>query len=88
MQIRIKIKFEIKIKNYPFFLLKIFLLNNFIVFSSCWVQLNTSLAYGQFIPNVILMIVTFTLIEAAGAATYKPLKGKVKLMLYFFSYKL
>ncbi|CAL4061987.1 unnamed protein product, partial [Meganyctiphanes norvegica] len=41
----------------------------------CWLQMDTPLVYGQFIPVIVLVIITFTLIEAAGAAEYKPLKG-------------
>lgn len=37
--------------------------------------MDTPLLYGQFIPVVGFVIMTFTLIEAAGAADYKPLKG-------------
>nr|XP_045582766.1 adhesion G-protein coupled receptor D1-like [Procambarus clarkii] len=41
----------------------------------CWVMMDTGLIYGELIPIVALVIITFTLIEAAGAAEYKPLKG-------------
>ncbi|KAK4300095.1 hypothetical protein Pmani_027686 [Petrolisthes manimaculis] len=41
----------------------------------CWLQMNTPLLYGQLIPIIGLVILTFTLIEAAGAADYKQLKG-------------
>ena len=42
---------------------------------SCWLRVDTSLFYGQIIPIVALVTLTFTLIEAAGSADYKPLKG-------------
>ena len=35
----------------------------------CWLQMNTTLMIGQFVPIVILAILTLTLIEAAGAGT-------------------
>ncbi|XP_042860260.1 adhesion G-protein coupled receptor D1-like [Penaeus japonicus] len=41
----------------------------------CWLRMDTPLLYGQYIPVVGSVIMTFTLIEAAGAADYKPLKG-------------
>ncbi|KAK7081539.1 hypothetical protein SK128_018351 [Halocaridina rubra] len=41
----------------------------------CWLQMDTPLVYGQFVPVIIIIILTFTLIEAAGAADFKPLKG-------------
>ncbi|XP_076034804.1 putative adhesion G protein-coupled receptor E4P [Oratosquilla oratoria] len=41
----------------------------------CWLQMDKPLFYGQMIPVITLVILTFTLIEAAGAAEYKPLKG-------------
>ncbi|XP_071515240.1 putative adhesion G protein-coupled receptor E4P [Panulirus ornatus] len=44
----------------------------------CWLQMNTPLVYGQLIPIVSLVVITFTLIEAAGANEYKPLKGMDK----------
>ncbi|XP_063598335.1 adhesion G-protein coupled receptor D1-like [Penaeus indicus] len=47
----------------------------------CWLRMDTPLLYGQFIPVVGLVIMTFTLIEAAGAAEYKPLKGIDKTQL-------
>ena len=37
----------------------------------CWLQMNTTLMIGQFVPIVILAILTLTLIEAAGAAEYR-----------------
>ena len=33
--------------------------------------MNTTLMIGQFVPIVILAILTLTLIEAAGAAEYR-----------------
>ncbi|XP_045113461.1 adhesion G-protein coupled receptor D1-like [Portunus trituberculatus] len=41
----------------------------------CWLQIDTPLFYAQLIPIVSLVVLTFTLIEAAGSADYKPLKG-------------
>ncbi|KAF2363623.1 GPCR family 2 secretin-like [Trinorchestia longiramus] len=41
----------------------------------CWLQMDTGLLIAQQLPIIVLMIMTFTLIEAAGAAEYKPLKG-------------
>ena len=32
----------------------------------CWLRLDTSLIYGQYIPIVFMTIVTFAIIEAAG----------------------
>jgi len=40
----------------------------------CWLQMDKPLCVGQFIPVIAIMIITFTLIEAAGAAEYIPLK--------------
>ena len=37
----------------------------------CWLQMNTTLMIGQFVPIVILAILTLTLVEAAGAAEYR-----------------
>ena len=37
----------------------------------CWLQMNTTLMIGQYVPIVILAILTLTLIEAAGAAEYR-----------------
>ena len=37
----------------------------------CWLQMNTTLMIGQFVPIVILAVLTLTLIEAAGAAEYR-----------------
>lgn len=47
----------------------------------CWLRMDTPLVYGQFIPILTIIIITFTLIEAAGAANYKPLKGVDKSQL-------
>ena len=44
----------------------------------CWLQMDKPLCVGQYIPIIAIMIVTFTLIEAAGAADYAPLKGNVR----------
>ncbi|XP_068212022.1 adhesion G-protein coupled receptor D1-like [Palaemon carinicauda] len=48
--------------------------NNYGSVYHCWLQMDTPLVYGQFIPVIAIMIITFTLIEAAGAANYKVLK--------------
>ena len=37
----------------------------------CWLQMNTTLMIGQYVPIVVLAILTLTLIEAAGAAEYR-----------------
>ena len=45
----------------------------------CWLQMDKGLMYGQYIPILILVVTTFTLIEAAGAADdYPALKGTNK----------
>ena len=36
----------------------------------CWLQLDTKLVYGQLAPITAIVCITFTLIEAAGAATH------------------
>ena len=41
----------------------------------CWLQVNTPLMFGQIIPIVIIVILTFTVLEAAGAADYRKLPG-------------
>lgn len=41
----------------------------------CWLQLDLGVSLATQVPIYILMIVTFTLIEAAGSAEYKTLKG-------------
>ncbi|TRY76932.1 hypothetical protein TCAL_10625 [Tigriopus californicus] len=41
----------------------------------CWLRMNTGLMMTQIIPIVILVILTFTMIEAAGAAEYRRLPG-------------
>jgi len=41
----------------------------------CWLTMDTGLLYGQFVPIVVMVVSTFTLIEAAGASEeYPPLK--------------
>ncbi|QQP49870.1 Uncharacterized protein FKW44_010680, partial [Caligus rogercresseyi] len=40
----------------------------------CWLRMDTHLAYAQIGPIAILMVMTFTLIEAAGVADYGSLK--------------
>lgn len=40
----------------------------------CWLRMDTSLLIGQYIPVICLIAASFTLIEAAGAAKYTPLK--------------
>lgn len=39
--------------------------------------MNKPVMIAQQLPIIVLMLMTFTLIEAAGAAEYKPLKGNV-----------
>ena len=34
----------------------------------CWLAMDTGLLYGQYIPIVMMVVVSFTLIEAAGAS--------------------
>ena len=41
----------------------------------CWLKVNTPLMFAQMIPTVTLVILTFTVIEAAGAADYRKLPG-------------
>ena len=41
----------------------------------CWLQMNKPLIYAQLVPIVILVILTFTLIEAAGNANFRRLPG-------------
>ena len=41
--------------------------------------MNTGLFAAQQLPIIVLMIMTFTLIEAAGEAEYKPLKGQFQV---------
>jgi hypothetical protein len=41
----------------------------------CWLQVNTSLMFGQMIPIIVLVILTFTMIEAAGVADYRRVPG-------------
>lgn len=41
----------------------------------CWLQMDTTLMIGQYIPIVLLVVLTLTLIEAAGAAEYRKLPG-------------
>lgn len=41
----------------------------------CWLGMDTTLMLGQFIPIVVLVVLTLTLIEAAGAAEYRKLPG-------------
>jgi len=42
----------------------------------CWLQMDKGLMYGQYVPIILLVVATFTLIEAAGAADeYPALKG-------------
>ncbi|XP_053628486.2 putative adhesion G protein-coupled receptor E4P [Cherax quadricarinatus] len=44
----------------------------------CWLMLDTPLMYGEMVPIVTLVVMTFTLTEAAGSAEYMPLKGMDK----------
>ena len=41
----------------------------------CWLQMDTTLMIAQYVPIVVLAILTLTLIEAAGAAEYRKLPG-------------
>ena len=41
----------------------------------CWIKMNSGLLMAQIIPIIILVILTFTMIEAAGAAEYRRLPG-------------
>ena len=42
----------------------------------CWLAMDTGLLYGQYVPIVVMVVTSFTLIEAAGASEdYPPLKG-------------
>ena len=41
----------------------------------CWLQMDTTLMIGQYVPIVLLVVLTLTLIEAAGAAEYRKLPG-------------
>ena len=41
----------------------------------CWLQVNTPLVAGQVVPTVVIVILTFTVLEAAGAADYRKLPG-------------
>jgi len=46
----------------------------------CWLQMDKGLMYGQYMPIIMLVVATFTLIEAAGAADeYPALKGSSKV---------
>ena len=36
----------------------------------CWLQLDTGLMYGQFLPIGLMTIITLAIIEAAGTASY------------------
>ncbi|XP_064091051.1 adhesion G-protein coupled receptor D1-like [Macrobrachium nipponense] len=47
----------------------------------CWLRMDTPLVYGHFIPIIIIIILTFALIEAAGAVSYKPLTGMDRTQL-------
>jgi len=41
----------------------------------CWLAMDTTLMIGQYVPIVLMAIITLTLIEAAGAAEYRKLPG-------------
>jgi len=42
----------------------------------CWLEMDSGLMYGQYVPIVCLVVTTFTLIEAAGASDdYPTLEG-------------
>ena len=38
----------------------------------CWLAMDTGLVYGQYIPIVVIVVTSFTLIEAAGASEDYP----------------
>ena len=42
----------------------------------CWLQVDKNLIFSQLIPIISLLILTLTLIEAAGAANYRRMPGK------------
>ena len=42
----------------------------------CWLQVNTNLIFTQLIPIVIIVVLTLTLLEASGVATYRRMPGK------------
>ena len=47
----------------------------------CWLQMDQGLMYGQYVPIVVLVVSTFTLVEAAGAADeYPELSGASKVI--------
>ena len=48
----------------------------------CWLQADTPLLFGQLVPIVILASLTFTLIEAAGAADFRRLPGMDQQQLF------
>ena len=41
----------------------------------CWLQVNKPLVYGQVIVITVIVIFTFTIIEAAGAENYRRIPG-------------
>jgi len=41
----------------------------------CWLQMDSTLMLGQFVPIILMNVLTLTLIEAAGAAEYRKLPG-------------
>ena len=41
----------------------------------CWLKVNTTLVFGQMIPTMVIVIVTLTVLEAAGNADYRNLPG-------------
>ena len=41
----------------------------------CWLQVDTPMMFGQIVPTVVLVILIFTVLEAAGAAEYRKLPG-------------
>ena len=59
------------------------ILDIFYLATSCWLQMNKGVALAEQIPLYVMIIATFTLIEAAGSAEYKALKGDC--LVYFFS---
>ena len=41
----------------------------------CWLQVDSPMMFGQIVPTVVLVILIFTVLEAAGAAEYRKLPG-------------
>ena len=41
----------------------------------CWLQVDSPMMFGQIVPTVVLVILIFIVLEAAGAAEYRKLPG-------------